>query len=121
MICIYIAFNGAKHHYLIQTPLEIRLWSVFIITKVYINNSIDFDTAWKNWTVLDARIGGWLLDVDRTPPSFPDLLAKHSLQRNYGTLPASTDSDATNLSAMHLDLSLLGPLMVKIYMQLKVW
>lgn len=70
--------------------------------------------AWREWCPLDTAVGAWLLDPDHTPNAFSELLARYGMQQ----MAPPTGGGAG--SAVHHDLALLGPLMVKIYQQLQV-
>lgn len=73
---------------------------------------------WKEWCPLDTAIGAWLLDPDRTPSSFSELLARYGMQQMAPPMRGAEGD--WNSSALQQDLALLGPLMVKIYRQLQV-
>ena len=59
-------------------------------------------------------MGAWLLDPDHTPHAFSELLARYGMQQ------MAPPTGGGSVSAVHHDLALLGPLMVKIYQQLQV-
>ena len=42
--------------------------------------------AWLSWSALDTRIGGWLLDPDHPPDSFPRLLVRVGMQPAAGSV-----------------------------------
>ena len=75
--------------------------------------------VWKNWRPLDTDVGAWLLDPDHTPNSFSELLARYGMQQMAPPTSAGGTGEDWTLQALRLDLSLLGPLLVKIYHQLQ--
>ena len=99
-----------------QVLLIMYVYIFFIFSIVFF---FLLHTVWKHWTLLDTRIGAWLLDADNTHATFSDLLAKHGLQQeDVDVVP--NDDFLKNMNQVHQDLCLLGPLMVKLYTKLKV-
>lgn len=71
---------------------------------------------------MDVFLGAWLLDPDLAPPgSFSELLSRFGLQQ-MTPLTAGYGQEAPSSFREMLphDLSLLGPVMVRVYKELQV-
>ena len=76
--------------------------------------------VWKDWSLLDTALGAWLLNPDNTTASFSELLARFGMQQMTPPTQRGDIAIGHSYSILHNDLSLLGPLMVKIYKELQV-